>query len=56
MLNAIQCAAPCMYGGAALNAMHALMQTLAAVLPRDGRLPEALRAGVVAPSDAELAA
>jgi acetylornithine deacetylase/succinyl-diaminopimelate desuccinylase-like protein len=45
-----------MYGGASLNAMHALMQTLEAVLPRDGRLPEALRVGIVPPSDAERAA
>ncbi len=45
-----------MYGGASLNAMHALMQALSAVLPRDGRVPEPLRAGVVAPSDAERAA
>jgi acetylornithine deacetylase/succinyl-diaminopimelate desuccinylase-like protein len=45
-----------MYGGASLNAMHALMQTLSGVLPRDGRVPEALRVGVVAPSSAELAA
>ncbi|HEY7732431.1 MAG TPA: M20/M25/M40 family metallo-hydrolase, partial [Gaiellaceae bacterium] len=44
-----------MYGGAALNAMHALMQTLQAVLPRDGRLPEELRAGVIAPTAEELA-
>lgn len=44
-----------MYGGASLNAMHALMQTLSAVLPRDGRLPEPLRAGVVAPAPDELA-
>jgi acetylornithine deacetylase/succinyl-diaminopimelate desuccinylase-like protein len=43
-----------MYGGASLNAMHALMQTLSGVLPRDGRVPEPLRAGVVAPSAAEL--
>ena len=34
-----------MYGGASLNAMHAIMQTLSGVLPRDGRVPEALRAG-----------
>ena len=33
------------FGGAALNAMHALVQTLAGVLPRDGRLAEPLRAG-----------
>jgi acetylornithine deacetylase/succinyl-diaminopimelate desuccinylase-like protein len=44
-----------MYGGAALNAMHALMQALQAVLPRDGRLPEPLRAGVIAPTAEELA-
>ena len=43
------------YGGAALNAMHALTQTLAGVLPRDGRLPEPLRAGVVPPTEQELA-
>ena len=40
-----------MYGGASLNALHALMQTLSGVLPRDGRLPEPLRAGIVPPSD-----
>lgn len=45
-----------MYGGAALNAMHALMETLSGVLPRDGRLPDPLRAGIVAPSRAEVAA
>jgi acetylornithine deacetylase/succinyl-diaminopimelate desuccinylase-like protein len=44
-----------MYGGAALNAMHALMQTLEAVLPRDGRLPEPLRAGVIGPASEDLA-
>ena len=38
-----------MYGGASLNALHALMQTLSGVLPRDGRLPEPLRAGIVSP-------
>ncbi len=42
------------YGGAALNAMHALLQTLSAVLPHGGRLPEPLRAGIVAASDVEL--
>ena len=42
-----------LYGGAALNAMHALMQTLSAVLPRDGRLPEPLRVGVAPPTAAE---
>ena len=45
-----------MYGGASLNAMHALMQTLSGVLPREGRLPEPLRAGIVAPADTELEA
>ena len=44
-----------LYGGAALNAMHALMQVLGGVLPRDGRLPESLRAGIVMPSDEEIA-
>jgi acetylornithine deacetylase/succinyl-diaminopimelate desuccinylase-like protein len=44
------------YGGASLNAMHALMQTLASVLPRNGRLPDPLRAGIVAPSEEETAA
>jgi acetylornithine deacetylase/succinyl-diaminopimelate desuccinylase-like protein len=43
-----------LYGGAALNATHALMACLSAVLPREGRLPEPLRAGMVAPSEAEL--
>ena len=42
------------YGGVALNAMHALMQTLSAVLPRDGRVPEPLRAGIAAPTPEEL--
>jgi acetylornithine deacetylase/succinyl-diaminopimelate desuccinylase-like protein len=43
------------YGGAALNAFHALNRILAAVLPGpDGRLPDALRAGIEAPSPEEL--
>ena len=33
------------YGGASLNAMHAIVQTLSGVMPRDGRVPEPLRAG-----------
>ena len=45
-----------LYGGAALNAMHALMRTLAAVLPRDGRLPEPLRAASCRRPSEELAA
>lgn len=44
-----------LFGGATLNAMHALAQTLAGVLPRDGRLPEPLRVGLVPPSAEELA-
>jgi acetylornithine deacetylase/succinyl-diaminopimelate desuccinylase-like protein len=44
-----------MYGGASLNAMHALMQTLSGVLPRAGRVPAPLRVGVVAPSVEESA-
>jgi len=43
------------FGGGALNATHALMQVLAAVLPRDGSVPEPLRAGIVRPSDEEIA-
>ena len=43
-----------LFGGAALNAMHALVQTLSAVLPRDGRVPEALRVGIVPPTAEEL--
>jgi acetylornithine deacetylase/succinyl-diaminopimelate desuccinylase-like protein len=46
-----------LYGGAALNAMHALHAVLAAVLPGpDGRLPEPLRAGVEPPTAEERAA
>ena len=44
-----------MYGGAALNAMHALVRVLAAVQPVDGRLPEPLRQGLVPPTAEELA-
>jgi acetylornithine deacetylase/succinyl-diaminopimelate desuccinylase-like protein len=45
-----------LYGGAALNAAHALLAILAAVAPRDGRLPEALYAGVAPAGAAEVAA
>jgi acetylornithine deacetylase/succinyl-diaminopimelate desuccinylase-like protein len=46
-----------MYGGAALNALHALHRVLGAVLPGpDGRLPEPLRQGVEPPSGEERAA
>jgi acetylornithine deacetylase/succinyl-diaminopimelate desuccinylase-like protein len=43
------------FGNAALNATHALVQTLGGIMPRDGRLPNALRAGVVPPTDEERA-
>jgi acetylornithine deacetylase/succinyl-diaminopimelate desuccinylase-like protein len=43
-----------MYGGAALNAAHALVQTLDALIARDGTLVESLRKGVAAPTDEEL--
>jgi acetylornithine deacetylase/succinyl-diaminopimelate desuccinylase-like protein len=42
------------FGGAALNASHVLLQLLSAVLPRDGEVPEPLRAGIVRPSDEEI--
>lgn len=41
------------YGGAALNAAHALVQILDAVRPRDGRLHPDLYAGLVPASDDE---
>ncbi|HEX6489986.1 MAG TPA: M20/M25/M40 family metallo-hydrolase [Gaiellaceae bacterium] len=43
-----------LFGGAALNALHALLQSLHGVLPREGRLPEPLRAGIAAPTGEEL--
>jgi acetylornithine deacetylase/succinyl-diaminopimelate desuccinylase-like protein len=43
-----------LYGGAALNAAHALIVTLDSVIARDGRLPEPLRQGIVAPTAQEL--
>jgi acetylornithine deacetylase/succinyl-diaminopimelate desuccinylase-like protein len=43
------------YGGVALNAAHALIRTLDALIARDGRLVEPLRAGIVPPTAAELA-
>ena len=42
------------YGGSALNALHALGRVLAAVQPVDGPLPDALREGVLPPTDEEL--
>jgi len=44
-----------MYGGAALNAAHAMIQTLSALVARDGRLVEPLREGIVPPTEQELA-
>ena len=43
-----------MYGGAALNAAHALVEALGGLLARDGRLAEPLRAGLAAPTEEEL--
>ena len=43
------------YGGGALNAMHVLARIIDAVVAKDGRLSEPLRAGVAAPTDEELA-
>jgi len=45
-----------LYGGAALNAAHALAQLIAAVVARDGRLVEPLRRGRAEPTEGELAA
>jgi acetylornithine deacetylase/succinyl-diaminopimelate desuccinylase-like protein len=41
------------FGGAALNAAHALMDVLGAVTAVDGRLPEPLRQGIRAPTEEE---
>jgi acetylornithine deacetylase/succinyl-diaminopimelate desuccinylase-like protein len=43
-----------LYGGAALNAAHALVQALAGVVAADGRLTEPLRQGLAAPTAEEL--
>ncbi len=45
-----------MHGGAALNAVHALLEVLGAVVPRGGRVPEALRDGTAPPTEGEIAA
>jgi acetylornithine deacetylase/succinyl-diaminopimelate desuccinylase-like protein len=42
------------FGGAALNATHALLAMLTTVVPRVGVLPDELREGAAAPSEAEL--
>ena len=44
-----------MYGNAALNAIHALATTLGGILPRDGRVPDALRVGLASVTDEERA-
>ena len=43
------------YGGAALNAIHVLIQGLSALLARDGLLPDQLRVGRTALTDVEIA-
>lgn len=45
-----------LYGGAALNAANALVQTLAAVIAADGRLEEPLRKEIIPPTPDELEA
>ena len=42
------------FGGAALNAAHALIRTLDKLIATDGRLVEPLREGIVAPTPREL--
>lgn len=44
-----------MYGGAALNAAHALVRTLDALIAHEGTLAETLRAGRAEPAEEELA-
>lgn len=44
-----------LFGNAGLNAIHALIGCLEAVLPRAGRLPEPLRTGILAPPAEEVA-
>ena len=44
-----------MYGNAALNAIHALTTTLGGILPREGRVPDALRVGIAPVTDEERA-
>src|SRR5438270_4795486 len=44
-----------MYGGAALNAAHAIMKALGGLVSHDGTLAEELRVGVVAPTAEERA-
>src|SRR5206468_2892587 len=44
-----------LFGGAALNAAHALVQALSGLVARDGRLAAPLRKGITAPTEEELA-
>lgn len=44
-----------LFGGAALNAAHALILCVSSLLARDGRLRDSLRRGLVAPTEQELA-
>jgi acetylornithine deacetylase/succinyl-diaminopimelate desuccinylase-like protein len=44
------------YGGTALNAIHALVEALFALFPAEGRMPDALRQGIIPPTLEELAA
>ncbi len=37
-----------------MNASHVLLQVLSAVVPRDGQVPEPLRAGIIRPGDEEI--
>ena len=43
-----------MFGGAALNAAHAMLHVLGSVVAHDGLLVEPLRKGIAAPTDEEL--
>jgi acetylornithine deacetylase/succinyl-diaminopimelate desuccinylase-like protein len=43
-----------LFGGAALNAAHALIRTLEALIAGDGHLAEPLRAGIIPPTPEEL--
>jgi acetylornithine deacetylase/succinyl-diaminopimelate desuccinylase-like protein len=43
-----------MYGGAALNGMHALLRALSGLAAHDGRLPEPLREGIRPPTAEEV--
>jgi acetylornithine deacetylase/succinyl-diaminopimelate desuccinylase-like protein len=44
-----------MYGGAALNAAHAMVKTLNGLVAHDGRLVDPLRKGIVSPTEEEIA-